>query len=1000
MQYYKLSFSVLMISTFFIQSASAQEKMEEMSGEVFDLSEVDLNQLIKRFSSTFTKDKVVKNSSVITHGISMNTRIEEKGVEIVENNGTSKNATISKGGQQVVTRGGTAITTQISEGVQFVFEENPRSLGATDKRSGAYETVISGTNTNVGQQNVYDGGQAWITKVKGGGAQYLYKGKTAKGGMASNTEVSSNGKQLVLAGGEALGVTLKERALQVVYPGGIVKDLTIQDQAQSWIHVGASLTGAIKVNGKGCLYLYAGDNINYITKKEITLEGRSTEKLFSVGAENSSRSSEIYIGNLSGNGGTVRFASVGYDKRRSKLSIGQLSGNLHFDFNVSAIGEVGEGSDYIFIKSGSGNHTISVADSGIEIENYFFQKHGRVTEINLVTDTSKNGGVTFTLVDSSGRSIGAVDAGTYMYTLNQRAKSGNSKTWFLSSDPNQSHQISLSPKRFIQKKPFVHVLSTSSSPMGNGKPNNGRSRGQKSQTSRKNSEFRSRPPRHLSQYVENSSVFDLGIQSPSDFSVTTSDSVSDNKSEFRKQSDQTLEFRSRPSRHVYQSAENSLVSSAISYTEYQSDKPQDHHEPKSRKRFSSSTNSGAEVYPILDGSPVLDSGQSQILDFELIQYTQGNQIDDLLISDDEGESSVLNQIKPMYPEENTDLEDLEDQETSPQFVNQDDEQLFDPISGVASAPFTTPSVASAPFTTPSTDAVLSLAVVPELVFNNELQSLRAARGFLEKNKKNTALWTYGIKSKERISTDHTHFNLDQTGIMVGIDWLSHVVNGQFYIGGFGSYDQSDISHARRGVSHVNTCSIGAYATYLGDRGWYLDSVLKYNHYQNNLQAVSTNGLNIKGDYNQKAIGASFETGRHIKLAQDSWTQPYAQLIWLQVKGKEIKLSNEMIGDIGPYTSLRSEIGLSIGHEFNLGTSNWLMTYTKAAWLREYIDNNHTTINKRHKFNTDLSGNAGKFGIGLNSLVSENLNFYAEAHYLKGKKTKRSLQGILGLRYSF
>ncbi|MDD9330536.1 MAG: autotransporter outer membrane beta-barrel domain-containing protein, partial [Bartonella sp.] len=160
------------------------------------------------------------------------------------------------------------------------------------------------------------------------------------------------------------------------------------------------------------------------------------------------------------------------------------------------------------------------------------------------------------------------------------------------------------------------------------------------------------------------------------------------------------------------------------------------------------------------------------------------------------------------------------------------------------------------------------------------------------------------------------------------------------------------------------------------------------------------GINIKGDYNQKAIGASFEAGRYVKLAQDTWVQPYGQLIWLQAEGKEVKLSNEMAGDISPYTSLRSEIGMSIGHELSSGTSTQMMTYIKTAWLREYIDNNHTIINKQHKFKTDLSGNSGKLGIGLNSFISENLNFYVEAHYLRGKKTKQSLQGVLGLRYSF
>ncbi|WP_375689868.1 pertactin-like passenger domain-containing protein, partial [Bartonella sp. AP57NXGY] len=45
-------------------------------------------------------------------------------------------------------------------------------------------------------------------------------------------------------------------------------------------------------------------------------------------------------------------------------------------------------------------------------------------------------------------------------------------------------------------------------------------------------------------------------------------------------------------------------------------------------------------------------------------------------------------------------------------------------------------------TTPSTDAVLSMSVAPAMVFQNEMQTVRAGRGILDKSKKNTALWTY------------------------------------------------------------------------------------------------------------------------------------------------------------------------------------------------------------------------------------------------------------------
>ncbi len=303
-------------------------------------------------------------------------------------------------------------------------------------------------------------------------------------------------------------------------------------------------------------------------------------------------------------------------------------------------------------------------------------------------------------------------------------------------------------------------------------------------------------------------------------------------------------------------------------------------------------------------------------------------------------------------------------------------------------------------TTPSTDAVLSMSVAPAMVFHNEMQTVRTGRGILDKSKRNTALWSYAIKSKESITTKHIDFTLDQTGIVLGINGLSEWENGAFYIGGFGSYDHAGIAHARGGKSGINSYGIGTYVTYFDHSGWYLDGVLKYNHYQNTLKAVSTNGLGIEGTYTQWAVGSSFEAGYRFQMSQSSWLQPYGQFTWLKVEGNEIQLSNDMTGDIRPFTSLRSEVGLSLGYEFGSHDASSSFAYITAAWLREHKDDNQALINHRHTFTTDVSGNAGKLGIGLSSLVSEKLKLYGEAHYIKGHKTKQSLQGIIGVRYSF
>ncbi|KEC55491.1 BafA family autotransporter [Bartonella koehlerae] len=325
-----------------------------------------------------------------------------------------------------------------------------------------------------------------------------------------------------------------------------------------------------------------------------------------------------------------------------------------------------------------------------------------------------------------------------------------------------------------------------------------------------------------------------------------------------------------------------------------------------------------------------------------------------------------------------------DRITGPEF------SLTDPIDSL------TPG---GPSTTPSVDAVLSTVVAPGLIFINELEIVRTGRGVLDKNKKDIDLWAYAIKSRERVATGHMHFKLEQTGIVVGADQLSELMHGELYVGGFGSYDQGRVAHARGGDSNLNTYSIGAYATYFDHRGWYLDGVLKYNYYRDNLKALSTNGLVVQSNYNQWAIGGTFEMGYRFEPAQNTWMQPYVKLTGLQVESKKITLSNKMAADISPLTSLHSEVGLTAGHEFIVEETS-LTAYITAAWLRENINNNHATINNRHKLVTDLSGNAGKLGIGLNSFINDKLTLYAEANYLKGHKIKQALQGILGLRYSF
>ncbi|WP_375683098.1 MULTISPECIES: BafA family autotransporter [unclassified Bartonella] len=865
---YKLSFSVLMISSCLLQSASVVESR---------------NRVLTRATDVGNREEEEKNLELIASFFKNNITIEYGDVELVENGKTSVGSTIKKGGMQIVTRAGIAMSAKILGGQQFIHEEPNIDLTLVVRRSSAYNSTVTGGDGAIGQQNVYDGAETWYTKVGDNGEQNLYAGQRKEGGKSMYAEVSGNGRQHVLALGESVKTTLKDRATQVVYPIGFVDTLTITDFAKSWLHVGVKeVVGEVRVNHHGELYLFAGDSTNHITKKSIPIERKTDEIIkpdeiiFEIGERDTQHKPQIKIKDLGGNGGTVTFTSIPYDPRHISLHVEKLSGDLHFRFNINAMGDYN--SDYLLIDNGAGNHKVSVTDSGREITDSLLQRNGLVSGVNLITDKSQEGGANFTLADLSGTDITAVDGGTYQYRLLKRERcadsSGHSTIWYLSRASEDMGRSDTEVQCVNKKAKTPLPLSARS----------GTQSDQAASSGEKNTSLRSptkkempkqRPPRHL-----------RGAQNVSSVSVSPS------------QENQTL-----------------------------------------------------VAFPLSGLHPFSDEKQQTAVS------TSSQSLADQMT------------LRPVHKE-----------------------HPFPQLSEKLSV--------SHFLTTPSTDAVLSMSAAPAMVFHNEMQTVRAGRGILDKSKKNAALWTYAIKSKESIATEHIDFKLDQTGIVLGINGLSEWENGEFYIGGFSSYDRARVAHARGGNSGINTYGIGAYVTYFDHSGWYLDGILKYNHYQNTLKAVSTNGLEIEGTYTQRALGTSFEVGYRLKTSKNSWLQPYGQFTWLQVEGKEIKLSNDMTGDMRPFTSLRSEVGLSLGYEFGSHMDSSSLAYITAAWLRENKDDNQTLINQRHPFTTDLSGNAGKLGIGLSSLVSEKLKLYGEAHYIKGRKTKQSFQGILGVRYRF
>ncbi|GKX61983.1 autotransporter [Pragia fontium] len=305
-------------------------------------------------------------------------------------------------------------------------------------------------------------------------------------------------------------------------------------------------------------------------------------------------------------------------------------------------------------------------------------------------------------------------------------------------------------------------------------------------------------------------------------------------------------------------------------------------------------------------------------------------------------------------------------------------------------------------TTPSTDAVLSLASASQFIFDGELQTLHQRKGDLKTGVGHDyGTWGRYLTNNTRVETSSgAAYKLQQNGVEIGVDKAISLDSGKVLIGGLTAYSNNKLKHARGGNSEIDSYSLGIYATYLDNLGYYLDGVIKANRFNYSLNARMTSGNTVKSDYHQNAIGAAIETGYNYQAGLGMSIEPYLRASYFSAESKNITLNNGMKADIDQSHSAKGEVGIIVGKAFDLNNGAKLSPYVRAAIEREFIRSNNVRINQRYDFNNDFSGDIGKYGVGLNAQITAQTSLYMEMDYRKGSQVETPIEGNLGFRFNF
>lgn len=115
--------------------------------------------------------------------------------------------------------------------------------------------------------------------------------------------------------------------------------------------------------------------------------------------------------------------------------------------------------------------------------------------------------------------------------------------------------------------------------------------------------------------------------------------------------------------------------------------------------------------------------------------------------------------------------------------------------------------------------------------------------------------------------------------------------------------------------------------------------------------------------------------------------------------EEVKLSNGMKGNTGTPRSVTGESGAKLSGKFSLGSTEF-KPYLSAAVVQEFANSNEVTINERNRFDNNVKGTSGKYGLGASVNVGKDVTLYGEANYRQGSQIETPIQGVAGIRIGF
>lgn len=299
--------------------------------------------------------------------------------------------------------------------------------------------------------------------------------------------------------------------------------------------------------------------------------------------------------------------------------------------------------------------------------------------------------------------------------------------------------------------------------------------------------------------------------------------------------------------------------------------------------------------------------------------------------------------------------------------------------------------------TSSTSGALAIANTTPVIFDAELSSIHNRLDAQRSAGNESGVWANYLNNNYQVKGTAANFDQKLNGVTLGGDKAIDLGEATLSLGGFASHSSSNIKSDYQSSGSVESNSLGAYAQYLANSGYYFNTVLKTNQFKQNL-SITSKGNNASGATNFSGLGLAVKAGKHITV-DAMYVSPYVGLSSFTSGKAKQQLSNGMVIENQGSSTTTGTLGVNTGYRFVLNNGVSIAPYGALSYAHDLSARNDVMINKE-KFDNSQKGSRTNAGVGVNVNLTRNLSVNSEVMLSKGKKVETPMTINLGVAYTF